>query len=67
VKDHEVREFVNDLAYIAKRYHGHGCLRDVLSRRTCEFLSEFLISAGWLTPYDREGGDMQWPDALERI
>ena len=63
MKDHDIREFVNDLANIARQYHGHGCLRDVLGRRT----RAFLIDAGWQTPYDREGGDMQWPDALERI
>ena len=33
MKEHIVRELVNDLTKIAREYHGHGCLRELIRRR----------------------------------
>lgn len=38
LKDHEIRELVNELTRIAKVYHGAGCLREVISRTVKEAL-----------------------------
>jgi len=32
MKDHEIAELVNKLTDIAKNYHGHGCLREKISK-----------------------------------
>lgn len=33
LKPHEYRELVNDLRDIALKYHGAGCLRELINRR----------------------------------
>lgn len=38
MKDHEIRELVNELTRVAKTYHGAGCLREVISRTVKEAL-----------------------------
>ncbi|WJZ28099.1 hypothetical protein NCTGTJJY_CDS0220 [Serratia phage 92A1] len=36
MKPHVYRELVNDLTKIAREYHGHGCLRELINRRLAE-------------------------------
>lgn len=61
MKDHELCELVNGLTDIACAFHDHATLRD----RIAQELWYFARNAGWLCPHDREGGEMNWPDAME--
>lgn len=38
MKDHEIRELVNELTRVAKVYYGAGCLREVISKTVKEAL-----------------------------
>ena len=40
LKDHEVRELVNDLRDIAIKYHGYQCLRELIAERVMDALKK---------------------------
>lgn len=40
LKDHEVRELVNDLRDIAKKYHDYQCLRELIANRLMDTIKK---------------------------
>lgn len=38
IPDHELRELVNDLTDISRKYHDFGCLRETISKRVADAL-----------------------------
>jgi len=38
IPEHELRELVNDLTDISRKYHDFGCLREVISKRVKDAL-----------------------------
>ena len=55
MKDHEIRELVNELTRVAKVYHGAGCLREVISRTVKKALAHEKDTSGCvLSPTNQE-------------
>ncbi|WP_288654664.1 MULTISPECIES: hypothetical protein [Pantoea] len=52
IPEHELRELVNDLADISRKYHDFGCLREVISKRVNDALKR-----------DKPNGDTTLPVA----